>query len=163
MNDGYSYQTRSANHNTILVNNVGQLVVGRMKEGYKFNQPGSGDMTQMGVVTTFKEFGKVVVIEGEASGSYPKSSARPALNQFRRIVIWNEGKYILIVDAIKANEDAQITWLLQSKKVNAVDQKNGEFSLVNDGVSLTSKIASDPELEYFIGKSTADNRGKNLG
>jgi hypothetical protein len=164
--DGYSYQTRSANHNTILVNKTGQMVVGRMKEGYKYNQPGSGDMTKMAVITTFKDFGDVFITEGEASGSYPavtKGKARPALNQYRRSFIWVEGKYILVFDYIKSSTPADITWMMQGKKLETIDAAKNSYKLVNEDASCTFDVLCTAQTTGEIVTGTADSRGKNLG
>jgi len=164
--DGYSAHKVSANHNTILVNKTGQMVVGRMKDGYKFNQPGSGDMTKMAVITTFKDFGDVLITEGEASGSYPankKGKVRPGLDQYRRSFIWVEGKYILVLDSIKSASPADITWLMQSKAVDTIDADKGIYKLVNgDALCLFQVLCTSKTTSEMV-TGTADNRGKNMG
>jgi hypothetical protein len=83
--DRYSFSKRSSNHNTILINGIGQLVPGRT-EPTKWSQPGPDDMREMAVVTAWKDAGDVVVCEGEAAGSYlaikktERNPARPALD-----------------------------------------------------------------------------------
>ncbi len=164
--DGYSYQTRSANHNTILVNKTGQMVVGRMNEGIKYNQPGSGDMTKMGVITTFKDSGEVFIVEGEASGSYPankKGKVRPGLDQYRRSFIWVEGKYILILDSIKSEAPADITWLMQGKTLETIDVSKGMYKLVNDDAQCEFQVLCTAKTAGEIVTSTADHRGENMG
>ena len=164
--DGYSYQTRSANHNTVLVNGVGQMVVGRWREGYKYNQPGRGDMTGMAVVTTLKHDGPVVIIEGEAAKSYPatrQGPKRPNLERFRRSFIWVEGKYVLILDDLKAPGAADYTWLVQAEQLTEKDRANGIWNLAKKGANCDFQLVADQSFEATIGESPADHRGKKLG
>lgn len=166
--DRYSETIRSANHNTILVNNVGQLVQGRLEEGYGYNQPaGAGfDMNTMAVVTGLKDDGDVVIIEGEAAGSYPATATRPALKRFRRLFVWVKGQYILTLDDIAAERAAELTWLLQSGNIETVDEAAGRYRLVKKGANCAVQIVTDRDLEppeSLLQTSPADDRGKMLG
>jgi len=160
--DRYSDQKRSANHNTILVNGVGQTAKGR-PEGQVFSQPASDDMSQTAVITAWKDAGNIVVIEGEAAGSYPamtKPAARPALDRFRRAVVWVKDDYVLVLDDIKAPSEVEITWLMQGAKLTG-DASN--YRLAKGAATCDFQVVSEPPFTGTIKNSPADDRGKPLG
>lgn len=163
--DRYSKQKRSANHNTILINGCGQMAEG-CDEGTVFNQPGHSDMTKMAVITTWKDAGNIVVVEGEAAGSYPAyakaNPPRPALDRYRRMVIWMKDEYILILDDIKAPQDVEITWLIQGAKLDPTEGPGG-FRLSKGTASCDFQLVSTPLFTSTIGVTTADDHGKPLG
>ncbi len=160
--DRYSKQKRSANHNTILVNGIGQLTAGR-KEGQVWSQPG-GDMARMAYLTAWKDAGDVVVVEGEASGAYiAVRGKRPALERFRRTFIWVKGAYILVLDDIAAPQDVRVEWLLQSGAVEADTGTSGRYVLKKEAVDCPVMIRSNLPTVPSIVESTADHRGKALG
>ena len=55
-------------------------------------------MSQMAKITAWKDAGEVMVVEGEAAGSYlayrdrATGKSRPALDRFRRTFIWVKGE-----------------------------------------------------------------------
>jgi hypothetical protein len=163
--DRYSKSKKSANHNTVLVNGVGQTVQGR-PEGNVFNQPGSSDMSQMAVVTAWKDAGAALVVEGEAAGAYPalaKPAARPSLERFRRAVAWVKGDYVLVLDSLKAPQEVEYTWLLQGAKLDAVDAAAGRYRLAKNAASCDVQVVSLPAFAAKVGNSPADDRGTPLG
>ena len=166
--DRYSMAKRSANYNTILVNGMGQMVRGRA-EPQGWSQPGSGDMTEMARVTAWKDAGEVVVVEGEAAGSYlaytdrKTKRSRPALERFRRTFIWVKGGYILILDDIRSPEAVDITWLVQGAKLEAVDATQGRYRLAKGQAQCGFQLVADAPFKAEIADSTADNRAKPLG
>lgn len=166
--DRYSSAKRSANYNTILVNGMGQMVPGRA-EPQGWTQPGSGDMTQMAKVTAWKDAGEVVVVEGEAAGSYlaytdrKTKKSRPALDRFRRTFIWVKGSYVLVLDDIRAPQPVDITWLVQGPKLEAVDAAQGRYRLIASKAQCGFQVVADAPFKAEIAASTADNRGKPLG
>ncbi len=163
--DAYSKHKASQNHNTILINGMGQMTKGRA-EGGVWSQPG-GDMTKMAYVTGWKDAGKLVAIEGEASGSYlaykskKGGGTRPAMDRVRRTMLWMEGDYILILDDIRAPEEVDISWLVQSPKLTPADA--GRFVLSSEADSLPMQIVADLPFEANIQDSPADHRGEPLG
>ncbi len=160
--DRYSKHKQSANHNTILVNGIGQTVAGR-DEGGVWSQPGRGDMTTMAVVTAFKDAGDVVIVEGEAAGSYPAiRGKRPALERFRRTLIWVKGKYVLVLDDIRAGEPVEIAWLLQSPKLTAAEGR-GRYVLSKGDARCPFFVRSTGTTRSAVVASPADNHGKPLG
>ncbi|MFP4052493.1 MAG: heparinase II/III family protein [Phycisphaerae bacterium] len=161
--DRYSKRKKSANHNTLLVNGVGQTVKGR-KEGAGWSQPArGGDMTKMAVVTAWKRDGDVVVVEGESAGAYPAiRDVRPALKRFRRILLWVEGKYVLVLDHVLAPEPVELTWLVQGPNLTA-DKADRSYVLSKGKARCPFVVAGTQKAAVRIAESSADHRGKPLG
>ena len=163
--DRYSTRKKSANHNTILVNGLGQENVGRA-EGGQWSQPATGknDMTGQAILTAYKNTPAVTAIEGEAAGSYlAKNGVRPALEKFRRLLIWNTGKYILVIDDIRAPEKVKIDWLMQGPDLVAVDETAGKYKLISGAETCAFQVASDAAFLTKLQTSTADDHGKVMG
>ena len=159
----YSKHKKSANHNTILINGIGQTVPGR-KEGSVWSQPGGPDMSKMAVVTIRKDAGDIVAIEGEAAGAYPAlRGKRPALKRFRRIFVWVKGAYVLALDDVRAPVPVEIDWRMQGGKLTATDADNGRYQLAKSKATCDFQLVSDHTFEAQIVESSADNRGKSLG
>lgn len=158
----------SSGHNTILINGLGQAVQGR-SEGDDWQQPGSGDMTQMGTITAWKDAGSVVVVEGEAAGSYiayrdrKTGRSRPALDRFRRTCIWVKGDYLLVLDDVRSPEPVEVTYLVQGAKLVAVDENRGRYRLSKNAARCDFQLVADLPLEKKIGVSTANDHSKLLG
>ena len=151
----YSKKKLTRSHNTILVNGIGQR-----GEGGGWTQPfkrGNKDMTRVGVVTAWKDAGDVVVIEGEAGGSYPD------LSRYRRTFIWVKGSYILVLDDIRSAKAERITWLIQAPKLESLDKSSHRYRLKKDETVCDFQIASSTDFASNIAASTADHRGKPLG
>jgi hypothetical protein len=162
----YSTKKLTANHNTILIGGKGQL-----GEGEGWTQPLKGkyqDMTKLGVVTTWKDTGDVVLVEGEGAGAYPD------LSRFRRTFVWVKGAYVLVLDDIRAGDgkDVELTWLLQGKRLApaaapaetpAAGQAAGRYVLAKDAARCELQVVSDVPLAPTIAASTADDHGKPLG
>ena len=163
--DRYSQAKQSSNYNTVLVNGRGQSSAGR-PDVSGWNQPASGstDMTQGIRLTAYKAANGIVAAEGEAGGAYARQPARegraasPGLNGFRRAVVWVEGRYILILDDVRPREVADISWLIQAKKLDAENAAEGRYLLANDGASARLHLVADRPIESEIGVSTADHR-----
>ncbi|MFP4354645.1 MAG: DUF4962 domain-containing protein [Phycisphaerae bacterium] len=161
--DRYSRSKKSANHNTILVNGVGQTVAGR-KEGMVWTQPAvGGDMTKMAVITAAATRGDVTLVQGEAAGSYPAiRNTRPGLDRFGRSFIWVRGRYILVLDEIAAPEPVEISWLLQGPELQA-GEKPGRYVLSKGAARCPVQVICRSEGQAKIVTSPADHRGKALG
>ena len=163
--DRYSKHKKSSHHNTILINQIGQIA-GKRPEGAVFSQPG-GDMSKMGIITAWRDLDGITAVEGEAAGSYPSyqdrktGKSRPALDRFRRTFLWVEGEYVLVLDDIRAPEPVEMTWLIQSPKLEQIDEN--QFVLQSNDRQASFELASDQPLEFAIQESEADNRGELLG
>ena len=170
-NDRYSVDKKSVNHNTILINGIGQQSEG-CPEGGPWSQPG-GDMTRMGVITALKLTEGVDIVEGEASGSYlALPGKRPALERFRRALVFAKGGYVLVLDDIRAPERVEISWLMQGADLRAVSEPARNFTLINGDASCPFGIETsrNDALKFSIVPAPADdrpapaeNRGKPLG
>ncbi len=158
-NAGYSFSKHSTNHNTILVNNRGQRAEGRSDRGH-WSQPATGNtsMRDMAYITNWKDSGSIAIAEGEAANSYPGSG----LTRYRRGFLWNEGKYILIFDDIRAQSDVNITWMIQGERVNVADEEAGEF-ITGTRVQNHFQLKSNTDYTYSIVEAPADHRNSSLG
>jgi len=165
--DRYAKSKKSAGHNTILINGMGQMTKGR-PEGGVWSQPG-GDMTKMGIITAWQVTPEIVAVEGEAAGSYLDYSdkktgkTRPALERFRRTFLWVKGGYILVLDDIRAPEAVDISWLVQGSDLKATDAATGRFELISANKRCAFQLVASQAPTFEIGLSSADSRGKNLG
>ncbi|MCC7495067.1 MAG: heparinase II/III family protein [Fimbriimonadaceae bacterium] len=160
--DRYSSKKKSANHNTVLVNGVGQTVQGR-DEGGVWSQPG-GDMSQMAVVTARAVQGANLGIEGEAAGSYaanPRGVKRPAIERYRRSFLWLPGRYVLVLDDLRAPSEVTWDWLLQGGQVSAGAAQR--FTLHQGPASCPLQVAATLPLTASVVDSPADNKNKLLG
>jgi hypothetical protein len=158
----------SSSCNTILVNGIGQVPKGR-DEGDEWLQPGSDDMTGMGRIVAWKDAGEVVVAEGEAAGSYlayadaKQHRERPALDRYRRTFIWVKGGYVLVLDDIRAPQPVEIAWLVQGRKLAAVDAEHGRYRLSATKAECEFQLVADAPFAAAIGVSTANDHSKPLG
>lgn len=157
--DRYSHNKRSANHNTILVDGVGQRPNGRT-EGPVYLQPGTGgqDMTTMAYITWEEDNGDTVVTEGEAAVAY-----RGALTRFRRSFVWRAGEYVLVLDDIRAGANRQIKWLMQSGTVTTRNAGNLQFTLEKGAADCEFDVDATQALTVSKVTSPADNRTTILG
>lgn len=156
--DRYSHNKRSANLNTILVDGKGQRPNGR-PEGPVYAQPGTGrqDMTEMAFITWQEDNIDTVISEGEASGSYAE------LDRFRRSFIWRTGEYILMLDDIRAPEDRQIEWLIQSDSVITRNAGKLKFTLQKNSAQCQFHVAASESVAISKQTSPADHRNTILG
>lgn len=165
----YSRAKQSANHNTILINGMGQMSRGR-PEGGVWTQPATGnvDMTDMAYATAYKAGDDAVIIEGEAAGSYlavrGDGASRPGLERFRRTFIWVEGGYVLVLDDIRTGgPQVEVTWLMQGPQLRAAGAGEHAYVLAHDAAEAPFHVVSDVALSGQIGESPADHRGEALG
>ncbi len=155
----------SSGHNTLLVDGIGQAAEGR-PEGDVWQQPAHGDMTNMGRITAVADAGDVVLVEGEASGSYlpydHDGKTRPALERFRRAFIWVRGDYILVVDDVRCARRADLTWLVQGAELKTLDAAAGRYRLSKHEAACEFQLVSDRLLEMQQVVSTANDHSKLL-
>ena len=157
----------SAGNNTILINGMGQMVVGR-PEGLDWMQPSNQSMTETGKITAWKDAGSVVVTEGEAAGSYlaytdnKTKKSRPGLDRFRRTFIWVKGGYILVLDDIRSPQPVEVTWLMQGAKLTPVDETKGIYSLSKNKAQCEFQLLSDTPFQTKMGVSPANDHSKLL-
>jgi hypothetical protein len=158
----------STSQNTILVGGFGQIPEGR-PDGDDWWQPGNGDMTKMGVITAFKVANDVMVVEGEAAGSYlaytdaATKKTRPTLDRFRRTFIWVKGGYILVLDDIRSPKPTEITWLMQGAKLEPVEETSGRYRLSKGTAQCEFQLVADAAFKTQMGVSTANDHNKLMG
>lgn len=159
-NDRYSKHKRSSNHNTVLVNGVGQTTEGR-KEGDVWTQPSikGTSMADIAYVTATKEFEGMSIVEGEASNAY----STEAINRFRRTLVWNEGKYVMVIDDLGAETAQEFTWLMQGAELSKIESEPAHYLLAKGNAQAEFIVMTNHPTDTCIKISTADNRGKPLG
>ena len=162
----YSALKQTSNHNTILVNGIGQFVDGQEPRPMQWTLPSDSDMGRMAYTTGWFNQGTITGIEGEAAGAYPDlddgDRRRPAIERYRRAFFWVEGDYVLILDEIRSPEPVDVTWLLQAPEVGPMDE-TGRLRLSADDKILPVQVRSDRELLPEVADSTADHRREPLG
>jgi len=123
----------------------------------------------MGKITAFKDAGDVVIVEGEAAGSYlaytdrKTQRSRPALDRFRRTFVWVKGSYILVLDDVRAPQPVDVTWLMQGAKLETIDRAQGRYRLSKNKAQCEFQLVADVPLKGKIGVSTANDHSKLLG
>jgi hypothetical protein len=151
--DRYSTHKMTRAHNTILVNGKGQK-----GEGSEWTQPLEGaDMAGLATLTTWKDANEVVVAEGEAGRMYE------GLSRYRRAFIWVNGSYLLVLDDIRAAQEAEITWLVQGPQVEAADEAERSYRLSKGEAECGLRVLADHTFSASIADSPADNHGRPLG
>lgn len=168
--DRYSKHKQSSNYNTILINGMGQMAKGR-PEGGVWSQPATGktDMTKMAYITAYEPGDDLVIIEGEAAGSYLSArdrktgATRPDLDRFRRTFVWVEGQYLLVIDDIKAPSKVDVTWLMQAPKMEVSDADAHRYTMSNEGQAIGLHVVPSAKMTGQVVESTADHRGSKLG
>ncbi|NRA37449.1 MAG: heparinase II/III family protein [Planctomycetes bacterium] len=150
--DGYSERKKTEDHNTLIVNQKGQVA----SKSDMWTQPPKGmDLTKLSYTTTYKKNALgMVICEGEAGNAYDD------IKTFRRSVLWLPGNYIAIVDNISADKKNDLRIHYQGIKVNMVDPHH--FEMEENGSILRYSIASSQKVTTQIVESKAENKSKPL-
>jgi len=164
----YSTMKTTADHNTITVDDKGQI-----GEGDGFTQPvGSLDMRTLSWLTGWKvgDSGRII-IEGEAGNAYrgvtgPEvkrmpQAPPPVLNKFRRTAIWMPGEYILILDDIASTGVHKITWRAASPAVAVVNREQNTATTETGG-QVHYGIVSDRDFTTTVVPITLTGRWGNV-
>ncbi len=109
---GYTYEKKTRNHNTILVDGQGQYGDGEMWPG---PTPGRAHIT--GFVTD----GDVSIMTGDAVSAYPD---KLGLTRYERTVVLAGRDLVVVCDRLAAKEPRTFSWLLHhwGKTASADDQ-----------------------------------------
>jgi hypothetical protein len=109
---GYTYEKKTRNHNTILVDGQGQYGDGEMWPG---PTPGRAHIT--GFVTD----GDVSIMTGDAVSAYPD---KLGLTRYERTVVLAGRDLVVVCDRLAAREPRTFSWLLHhwGKTASADDQ-----------------------------------------
>ncbi|MFQ6097588.1 MAG: DUF4962 domain-containing protein, partial [Armatimonadota bacterium] len=97
---GYTYEKRTRNHNTILVNGRGQYGDGEM---WPRPNPGRAHITQ------FLTKGDVTIATGDATSAYPEGLG---LTRFERTLVLAGRDLVVVYDRLAAKEPRTFSWLL---------------------------------------------------
>ncbi len=119
---GYTYEKRTRNHNTILVDGQGQYGDGEMWPGPK---PGRARMT--GFVT---EDG-ITIIEADPSSAYPEDLG---LTQFTRTLVL-AGDVVVVHDQLAADQPRTFSWLLHH--IGEIEQTANAWEITRGDAQLT--------------------------
>jgi hypothetical protein len=153
-NDRYAKKKLTSSQNTILVNGQGQR-----GEGGVWTQPlkpPHQDMSRMARITAWQETPEAILVEGEAAGAYD------GLDRYRRAVLWVPGRYVLVLDDVRATGGpAEIAWLLNAPQVEVADASAGRFKVAGEGANADVVVASAAPYAAHVVDSTADHRGKS--
>ena len=150
--DGYSEKKKTHDHNTLIVNDKGQVG----SKGGMWSQPPKGlDLTTLSYTTTYKDDNGKVICEGEAGNCYED------IDRFRRSVIWLPGAYILVIDDIRAQKENNLEIRWQGKEAEI--RGDHAFALLEDGDALPFSTASLQTTSAKIIDSRAEAKSKILG
>ncbi|MEO1235621.1 MAG: hypothetical protein AAFX76_02410 [Planctomycetota bacterium] len=172
----YDAPKLTMNHNTILVDGKGQK-----GEGGDWMQPLDEDMRELAYLTGWKRSdgpgsipagvsgerprvdprvipgaGDVVVVEGEAGNAYD------GLEGFRRTLVWVPGRYVLVLDHVRADRVRSITWNAVADEAGITDKDEGRAYFESEaGERLRYQILSNrriqPKTEPYVLRSHKKN------
>jgi hypothetical protein len=97
---GYTYEKRTRNHNTILVDGKGQYGDGQMWPG---PTPGRAH------ITDFVTDGDIAMVIGDAASAYPEELG---LTRFERTLVLAGRDLVVVCDRLAAKEPRTFSWLL---------------------------------------------------
>jgi len=120
---GYTYEKKTRNHNTVLVDGQGQLGDGEM-----WPSPTTG----RSFVTEFVNEGDVSIVGGDATSAYPEELS---LTSFHRWVVLAGADLVVVQDRLTASEARSFSWLLHHWSDLAED--SGRYSLTRNQAQLT--------------------------
>lgn len=120
---GYTYEKKTRNHNTILVNGEGQLGDGQM-----WPVPNDGRAHITGFVTS----GDTTITRGDATSAYPEELG---LTKFERTIVLSGPSLIVVRDRLTAKEPATFSWLCHHYGEARVD--GTAFAITRGGAKLT--------------------------
>ncbi len=150
--DGYSTKKKTQDHNTLIVNNKGQVA----SKGGTWTQPPKGvDLTKLSYTTTYKDDNGKVICEGEAGNCYED------IKRFRRSVAWLPGEYVLVIDDVQADKSNNLEFRWQGMAANIIDNNN--FTIAEDGDVLPFTFASTQGHSTEIIDSLSEAKKKILG
>ena len=109
---GYTYEKRTRNHNTVLIDGVGQYGDGEM---WPRPTPGRAH------ITGFATEGDITIVTGDATSAYPKELG---LKGFKRTLVLAGRDLVVVYDRLMAEGPKTFSWLLHHY---------GDLSYNNDG------------------------------
>lgn len=136
IDEGYSSAKQSIQHNTVLIDGIGQY-----HEGVYHVAKGLGVDWGAQLETVFAENG-MMYVRGEAAGAYPPSLG---LRHFQRqVLLWNEN-LVFIYDHLNAEESHRYEWLLQTDLKVEIESAN-QFAMINGESRLGVEFISPVDL-----------------
>ena len=120
---GYTYEKKTGNHNTILVDGQGQYGDGQM---WPRKTPGRAH------ITAFVTDGDVTVAAGDAVSAYPQELG---LTRFDRTVVLAGRDLVVVCDRLAARQPRTFSWLLHHW--GRIDKSGQSWTIIRDGAQLT--------------------------
>jgi len=120
--------TKTINHNTILVDGIGQDKVAGGKREEFFQSP-------------YYSYAL-----GDATNSYPSDK----MSKFLRHIIYLRPNYFLIFDQLESPNPAKFTWLLHTDSLGRMNLKNNFISIKKKKAELNSFILKPDKFEVKI-------------
>ncbi len=151
---GYTYEKRTANHNTILVDGQGQYADGEM---WPRANPGRAD------IIGFTTAGEVTILTGEAAGSYP---AELGLQRFERTICLLGPNLVVIHDRLQAAEPRAFQWRQLFQGVGQVGESGATITVgeaqavLHAALPAESTIALSERTPRFV-HPTRDHTPEN--
>ena len=125
---GY-HPSETLSHNGLLIDGVGQSVPG-------------GVYNIHGKIIEKREFENASYVVGDATDTYPKRLGAESV-QRRMLFSRGETPYILVIDDIKKNNDAQsvYSWLLQTTKENKIVKTGSQVKIIGSNRGAVMDIS----------------------
>jgi hypothetical protein len=120
---GYTYEKKTRNHNTVLVDGQGQY-----GDGERWPGPNPGRAH----VARFATDGDVTIVTGDATSAYPPELG---LTRFERTLVLAGRDLVVIYDQLAAAQPRTFSWLLQHWGQVSTDEER--WSIVCEDARLT--------------------------
>ncbi len=117
-------------HNSVLIDGKGQ----------------SNDIEGKGAITEFFSSPQYTFFSGDASGAYG-----PALNRFRRDVVYLRPDVFVIADELRADQAGKWSWLLNTFAAPEIDAAKQEFTVTQRHERLWGRHVFPESLHYSSG------------
>lgn len=120
---GYTYEKRTRNHNTILVDGQGQYGDGEM-----WPRPNPGRAH----ITGFATAGDITIAAGDATSAYPPELG---LTRFERIIVLAGRDLVVVYDRLAAKTPRTFSWLLHHQ--GQISPQGNRWTIIRNGAQLT--------------------------
>ncbi len=160
---GYTWLKKTANHNTIVVNNLGQL-----GEGSQWNifssvvrQDRNISSENKGKLEIIESNQNYTIVRGDASKMYPVEAG---LNKYNRTILYTED-FFVVLDRVELANSGNVDWFFHSD--GEINSEEASFTTLKNKLNLKifnsgefNKIVEDTNITYIDGQEK--NSGKHL-
>lgn len=130
---GYTYEKKTRNHNTVLVDGRGQY-----RDGQMWPTPNPGRAH----ITGFVNEGDVTIVSGDATSAYPDDLG---LMRFERTFVLAGRDLAVVHDRLMASEPRVFSWLLHHR--GEIAEIAGIWTITRGGAQLTVRPLLPNEIE----------------